>query len=269
MDVNNIYLGDSEELLKQLPDNYVDLVVTSPPYDNLRKYNGVGETWNHEKFKKIAMELVRILKPGGIIVWNVNDKTEGGSETGTSFRQALYFIDNCGLRLNDTMIWEKTNPMPQVKQPRYNQVFEYMFVLSKGTPKTFNPIMVPCKCAGQDYDSTCKNMGGENGRTEKHFKINSEKVDSNVWKFAIAQNSTSHPAVFPYELPYRHIISWTNEGDLVLDPFIGSGTTALAALDTGRNYLGFEMNEEYYELSRSRTEKRKEEIEKNYVFYEK
>ena len=246
-ELNKIYLGDSEALLKELPDDYVDLVVTSPPYDNLRKYNGIGDTWNHEKFKKIANELERVLKPGGIIVWNVNDKTEGGSETGTSFRQALYFMDECGLRLNDTMIWLKSNPMPQVKQPRYNQVFEYMFVFSKGTPKTFNPIMVPCKCAGQDYDSTCKNMGGESGRTKKHFKINKEKVDDNVWKFAIAQNHSPNPAVYPFELPKRHILSWTNEGDIILDPFIGSGTTAFAAMELGRNFLGFEMNEEYFD----------------------
>ena len=268
MDLNKIYLGDSETLLKELPDNYVDLVVTSPPYDNLRKYNGVGDTWNHEKFKKIADELARTLKPGGIIVWNVNDKTENGSKTGTSFRQALYFMEECSLNLNDTMIWEKTNPMPVVKQPRYNPVFEYMFVFSKGKPKTFNPIMVPCKCAGQNYDSTCKNIGGENGRTKKHFKINSEKVDGNIWKFAIAQNSTLHPAVFPYELPYRHIISWTNEGDIVLDPFIGSGTTALAAIDLNRKYLGFEMNEEYYNISVSRTEKLKEDKENGSVWLE-
>ena len=180
MELNKVYLGDSEALLKKLPDDYVDLVVTSPPYDNLRKYNGVGDTWNHEKFKKIANELARVIKPGGIIIWNVNDKTENGSETGTSFRQALYFMEECGLRLNDTMIWLKTNPMPQVRQPRYNQVFEYMFVFSKGAPKTFNPIMVPCKCDGQNYDSTCKNMGGENGRTKKHFKINKEKVEEKV-----------------------------------------------------------------------------------------
>ena len=254
MELNKVYLGDSEVLLKELPDDYVDLVVTSPPYDNLRKYNGVGDSWNHEKFKKIADELARIIKPGGIIVWNVNDKTENGSETGTSFRQALYFMEGCGLRLNDTMIWLKTNPMPQVRQPRYNQVFEYMFVFSKGAPKTFNPIMVPCKCAGQNYDSPCKNMGGENGRTKKHFKINDEKVDDNVWQFAIAQNKTIHPAIYPYELPYRHIKSWTNEGDIVLDPFIGSGTTALAAIDLNRNFIGFEMDEQYYMLSVDRVD---------------
>lgn len=253
-ELNKIYLGDSEALLKELPDDYVDLVVTSPPYDNLRKYNGIGDTWNHEKFKKIANELERVLKPGGIIVWNVNDKTEGGSETGTSFRQALYFMDECGLRLNDTMIWLKSNPMPQVKQPRYNQVFEYMFVFSKGAPKTFNPIMVPCKCAGQNYDSTCKNMGGESGRTKKHFKINKEKVDDNVWKFAIAQNHSPNPAVYPLELPKRHILSWTNEGDIILDPFIGSGTTAFAAMELGRNFIGFEMNEEYFNWANEKIE---------------
>ena len=129
-----------------------------------------------------------------------------------------------------------------------------MFVFSKGKPKTFNPIMVPCKCSGQDYDSTCKNMGGENGRTEKHFKINDEKADSNIWEIAVAQNKTIHPAVFPYEIPYRHIKSWTNEGDVVLDPFMGSGTTGLAALDLGRKFIGIELNEEYFELSKQRLE---------------
>lgn len=150
----------------------------------------------------------------------------------------------------------KKNPMPQVRQPRYNQVFEYMFVFSKGKPKTFNPIMVPCKCSGQNYDSTCKNMGGENGRTKKHFKINSEKVDSNIWEIAVSQNKTIHPAVFPYEIPYRHIKSWTNEGDVVLDPFMGSGTTGLAALDLGRKFIGIELNEEYFELSKRRLEEK-------------
>lgn len=146
----------------------------------------------------------------------------------------------------------KTNPMPQVKQPRYSQDFEYMFIISKGKPKAFNPIMVPCKCSGQNYDSTCKNMGGENGRVKKHFKINTEKVDSNVWRIAVAQNKTSHPAVFPYEIPFRHIKTWTNEGDVVLDPFLGSGTTALAAIDLNRKYIGIEMVPEYYNICKQR-----------------
>ena len=247
----NLLLGDAAEQLKTLSNESVDCVVTSPPYDSLRRYNGLGDTWNHDKFCKIAKELVRVLKPGGVIVWNVNDKTEKGSETGTSFRQALHFMD-LGLNLNDTMIWKKLNPLPVVKQPRYNPVFEYMFIFSKGTPKTFNPIMEPCKCAGQKYDSTCKNMGGENGRTHKTFNINKEKVMGNIWEFAVAQNSTNHPAVFPIELPLRHIKSWTNEGDIVLDPFMGSGTTGLAALELNRKFVGIEMNNEYFELSKQR-----------------
>ena len=148
----------------------------------------------------------------------------------------------------------KTNSMPQVKQPRYNQDFEYMFVFSKGKPKTFNPIMVPCKCAGQKYDSTCKNMGGENGRTHKTFNINNEKVKSNVWEIAVAKNKTSHPAVFPEQLAYDHIKSWTNEGDLVLDPFLGSGTSGIAALKLNRNFIGIEKVDEYYEISKQRIE---------------
>lgn len=247
----NLYNGDSEDILKDIPNESIDLVVTSPPYDSLRKYNGIGDTWNHNKFCAIANELYRVMKPGGVVVWVVNDKTEKGSETGTSFRQALHFMD-IGFNLNDTMIWRKLNPLPVVKQPRYNPVFEYMFVFSKGTPKTFNPIMEPCKCAGQLYDSTCKNMGGENGRTHKTFNVNKEKVKSNIWDIAVAQNKTSHPAVYPLQIALDHIRSWSNEGDVVLDPFMGSGTTGLAALELNRRFIGIEMCEEYFNLSKER-----------------
>lgn len=251
---NKIYNGDSEVVLKSFEPNSIDLVVTSPPYDNLRKYNGSAEGWNERKFQAIAKELYRVLKEGGIVVWNVFDKTENGSKTGTSLKQCLYFKE-IGFNINDYMIWEKTNAMPVVSQPRYNPCFEFMWILSKGKPKTFNPIKVPCKCAGQKYDSTCKNIGGENGRTHKIFNINKEKTDSNIWKFAVAQNKTTHPAVFPYELAYRHILSWTNEGDVVLDPFMGSGTTALACIDLKRKYIGIELNEEYCELIKERINK--------------
>lgn len=572
--LNKIFNGDARLILKQIPDSYIDLTVTSPPYDNLRKYNGIGDTWNHETFKEIANELYRVTKEGGVVVWVVNDKTENGTKTGTSFKQALYFME-VGFNLNDTMIWClsggqylyartqtkegpmsikdlvrldpntiqlwdgekwvrvlgwkqnktvnskiriqlrsgeniyctkehrwvledgrevltndlkigdilktcvlpdngkhkpiyltkdvlwliglylaegshsedtiqialnkdeekwierirktinslggtitydinnnilnircysnifnaildkylggktakdkhlkkicwelsnedlteimngyldgdgsfdeinnrwrlgftdncylerdfrvmaarlgakltllrkgsrikslnkiypslkgewrwnptnhynskkmseiilitdekmrdvekmwdievdsnehlfslasgvithncKTNPMPVVKQPRYNPVFEYMFVFSKGKPKTFNPIMEPCKCAGLNYNSTCKNMGGENGRTKKNFNINKEKVKSNIWEIAVAQNKTKHPAVFPIQIPIDHIKTWTNEGDIVLDPFIGSGTTALAAKRLNRNYIGIDMSKEYCNIA--------------------
>ncbi len=247
---NRVICGDSGQILEEFPDECIDLVVTSPPYDTLRKYNGSGMLWNREMFERIARELTRVMKPGGVIVWNVNDKTENGSETCTSFRQALYFVDECGMCLNDTMLWKKTNPMPQVKQPRYNQCFEYMFVFSKGKPKTFNPIMVPCKCAGQKYDSTAKNIDGESGRHKLSYNVNNEKVDDNVWEFAVAQNKgdKTHPAVFPIELPLRHIKSWTNEGDIVLDPFCGSGTTLIAAEQLGRKWIGIDVDQKYCDL---------------------
>ena len=259
MEINKIYHADSSEFLYELPPKTIDLVVTSPPYSDLRKYGGVGDTWNEDKFKRIALGLFRILKDGGVVVWIVNDKTENGSKTLTSFSQALYFKE-IGFHVNDVMIWCKTNPMPVVKQPRYQDVFEYMFIFSKGKPKTFNPIMIPCKCAGNDYKSTAKNIGGENGRTYKEFKINKEKVKENVWYCAIAPNKTIHPAVFPEKLIIDHILSWSNEGDIVLDPFIGSGTTALACIKTNRRYIGIEMNEEYVELTKERIKNETDKI---------
>lgn len=236
---------DCCEGVKDLIENgiKVDLTITSPPYDDLRSYLD-NNTFDEDTWRELIPLLYDVTNDGGIVVWIVNDRIKNGTKSGTSFKQVLAFMD-AGFNLNDTMIWEKTNSMPQVKQPRYNQSFEYMFVFSKGKPKTFNPIMVPCKCAGQDYDSTCKNMGGENGRTKKHFTINKNKIKSNIWKCAIAQNQTKHSAVYPIQLIIDHIKSWTNEGDIVLDPFIGSGTTALAALELNRKVIGIDIVPEY------------------------
>lgn len=248
---NTIIHGDSADILYNLPRNSVDLVVTSPPYSDLRKYGGVIDTWNENKFKDIVRGLWDVLKDGGVVVWIVNDKTEKGSKSQVSFKQALYFQE-IGFNVNDVMIWQKTNPMPVVKQPRYQDVFEYMFIFSKGKPKTFNPIMIPCKCGGQEYKSTTKNIGGENGRTYKEFNINKEKVKPNIWECAVSQNKTKHPAVFPEQLVIDHILSWSNENDVVLDPFMGSGTTALACIKTNRKYIGIELNKDYVELSKKR-----------------
>lgn len=261
LNLNEVYCGNAYEILKCIDDKSIDLVVTSPPYDNLRKYNSskLEDDWNEEIFKCIAKELKRVLKDGGVIVWNVFDKVENGSRTGTSLRQCLYFQE-IGLNINDYMIFAKTNPMPQVRQPRYASNFEFMWVLSKGKPKTFNPIMRECKCAGQAYNSTCKNMGGESGRTHKNFNINKQAVDYSIWNMAVAKNNTNHTAVYPYELPYKHIQTWTNEGDIVLDPFMGSGTTALAAIDLKRNFIGSDVSQEYVDLCHQRI---KEKIDCN------
>ena len=258
---NTIICGDSETVLKEFETESIDMVITSPPYSDLRKYgNGDNffDVWNETKFQHIASELKRVLKEGGVIVWVVNDKTDKGTKSLVSFRQALYFQE-IGLNVNDVMIWRKTNPMPVVKQPRYQDVFEYMFVFSKGKPKTFNPIMIPCKCAGQLYDSTTKNMDVETGRTHKTFNINSEKVKGNVWDIAVAQNKTGHPAVFPEQLVVDHILSWSNEGDTILDPFMGSGTTALACIKNNRKFTGIEVNKEYFDMANSRINQFKRE----------
>lgn len=237
--------GDCMLLLPELADESVDMTLTSPPYDGLREYGGCPDVG------KLASILLAKTKPGGVCVWVTDDQTAGGGETGSSFRAALAFM-GAGWLLNDTMIWRKKNPMPQVRQPRYSQSFEYMFVFSKGAPKTFDPIMVPCKCAGRRYDSTCKQIGG--GRKQKDFLINGAKKDSNVWDIAIAQNRTGHPAAFPLELAERHISTWSAPGDLVLDPFEGSGTTAVACRMLGRRHIGFELDPGYAEMARKREE---------------
>lgn len=234
-----IYNGDAAVLVPILQP--FDLVVTSPPYDNLRKYNGY--TFD---FERIAQALVGGLKPGGVIMWNVGDETVNGSESGTSFRQALHFKE-LGLNLHDTMIYHKIN-FSNPSRNRYHQMFEYMFVFSKGTPKTFNPLRDKVNkwktCFGRNTarlpDGTMvervKNVGQEFG------------MRGNVWLMnTVAQEnvceSLPHPAMMPLQMAKDHILSWSNPGDLVLDPMMGSGTTLRAAKELGRRSIGIEINE--------------------------
>ena len=239
MGVNIIYNEDCLETMKGMDDNSIDLTITSPPYDSLRVYNGYSFN-----FPQVAKSLYEVTKPGGVLVWIVGDETIKGSETGTSFRQALG-LKEAGFNLHDTMIWRKTNPMPKFKHKRYSCVFEYMFILSKGQPKTFNPIMQPNKRAGELYDYTAKLKTTGKVRKKKTFNINAEKYRDNIWEIAVARNETDHPAVFPERLVSDHISSWSNEGDIVYDPFMGSGTTAIAAKKLNRNYIGSEISSEY------------------------
>ena len=255
MEFDTIYNMDCLEGMRQIPDGSIDLIVTSPPYDNLRKYGGIGDGWNFDKFKEIAAEIARVLKQGGVCVWVVGDATIDGSETGTSFRQALYFKDECGLNLYDTMLYMKANPIPQTQQ-RYEQMFEYMFVLSKGRPKTFNPIREKCKRAGQPQQWGRTINTDE--RTVKYLRENDvqvtreTKIHGNVFTYAIGGNPTGHPAVFPEKLARDHIYSWSNEGDTILDPFMGSGTTAIACIKEKRHFIGFELSKEYFDKAQRR-----------------
>jgi site-specific DNA-methyltransferase (adenine-specific) len=198
------------------------------------------------------------LKPGGVIVWVVNDSTVDGSETGSSWSQASYF-KSIGLNLHDTMIFQKLNPIPQIYRKRYRNDFEYMFVFSKGVPKTHNAIMEPCKHAGLELNGTTyKNFSqGEQGRKKKANPVKPEKIKGNVWPYVVGkkaedQEAVGHPAPFPCELARDHILSWSNAGDIVLDPFSGSGTTAKIAKHNGRRFIGIEINPKYVEIAQKR-----------------
>ena len=257
MEIDKIYQGDCFEVLKTFEDNSIDLTVTSPPYDNLRTYGGVIDGWSFEKFQGIARELYRITKEGGVVVWVVADATIKGSETGTSFKQALYFME-CSFNLHDTMIWQKASYVP-LTHNRYEQEFEYMFVLSKGKPKTFNPIKVECKYAGTTtWGDASFHKTNDSGLIKVGKKVvNDTKIKGNVFRYDTAKASKrgeygGHPAPFPEALANDHILSWSNEGDIVLDPFMGSGTTGFVANKLGRHYIGIELNPEYVEMARRR-----------------
>ena len=240
-----------------MPDNFIDLTVTSPPYDNLRQYNGYSFD-----FENVAKELFRVTKEGGVIVWVVGDATIKGSETGTSFRQALYFKE-IGFNLHDTMIYAKNNYIP-LTHNRYEQQFDYMFVLSKGKPKTFNPIKIKCKGAGQKHNRTKSNK--ENGSSVRNRNEVTEtkqfKYKPNIWFLNVSNTKLNHPAIFPEQLANDHIISWSNEGDLVYDPFMGSGTTAKMSILNNRNWIGSEISSEYCNIIEERVKKVWEEKRK-------
>lgn len=251
-----LHLGNCAEVMKTLEPNSIDLTVTSPPYDNLRTYNGYSFD-----FETIAQELYRITKEGGVVVWVVGDATIKGSESGTSFRQALYFKE-CGFNLHDTMIYMKDNPPPVGGALRYYQAFEYCFVLSKGAPKTFNPITEPRRNKWNDKRTVrtrpvTRNKAGV--FVEKEVTVSENVKLQNVWSYTVSGGSVAeemfaheHPAIFPEALVRDHIISWSNEGDVVFDPFTGSGTTAKMALQAGRRFVGCEISEEYYDLTKRR-----------------
>jgi DNA modification methylase len=254
LEINKIYNMDNIEGMRLLDDNSIDLTVTSPPYDNLRTYKGFS--WD---FEGIANELYRVTKDGGVVVWVVGDATIKGSETGTSFKQALYFKD-IGFNLHDTMIYEK-NGMAYPDTTRYYQVFEYMFVLSKGKPKTINLLSDrKNKWGGQYTFGNTSNRQVDGTLISKgKRKIKEYGVRFNIWRINGGKSYSTkdeiaykHPAIFPEQLAQDHIISWSNEGDLVLDPFMGSGTTAKMAKLNNRNYIGFEISKDYCDIANKR-----------------
>lgn len=255
IEINHIYPMDCVAGMKLLPTGCIDLTVTSPPYDDVRKYKGYSFN-----FEEVAKELYRVTKDGGVVVWVVGDKTNNGSETGTSFKQALYFKE-LGFNLHDTMIYEKDSISFPDKN-RYYQIFEYMFIFSKGKPKTINLISDRKNKwynGKKHIKGRYRNTDGEQVRHNKQNLLKEYGVRFNIWRIPNGhQKSTldkvayEHPAIFPEKLANDHIISWSNEGDLVLDPFMGSGTTAKMAQLNNRRWLGFEIASEYVDIAKRR-----------------
>jgi site-specific DNA-methyltransferase (adenine-specific) len=246
--LDQIICGDNVEVLSTLPDECIDLVVTSPPYDDLRTYG--GHSWD---FAGVARELTRVLKPGGVIVWVVADATVDGSETLTSMRQAIHFKDVCGLNVHDTMIYKVRGTGAKGSNAAYWQAWEYMFVLSKGAPKTVNRLRMK-------RSSDWKAGGRLTAEGKQKPGLNKEPDDTcvrdNVWEYNVGaaanDDSTGHPAVFPSQMAKDHIASWSNPGDVILDPFSGSGTTCKCAKELERHWLGIEVNPAYVKISNAR-----------------
>ena len=264
MEINQIYNQSCITGMQEMDENMVDLCVTSPPYDDLRTYNDSSK-WDFEVFKEVAQGLYRVMKVGGVIVWVVGDAVIKGSETGSSFRQALYFMD-LGFKLHDTMIYEKNGTAFPARRDgnRYSQLFEYMFILSKDSkPKTANLICdKPNKWAGwQPWGKSGGTMRSKDGTlVERQQKPTPDfSPRNNIWKYNTGKGYTTkddfafeHPAMYPELLAQDHIMTWSNEDDLVLDPFMGAGTTAVISKDTNRNFIGFEIDESYYNVSQRR-----------------
>ena len=265
----DIYNEDCRDTMQRMKEEDIkaDLVITSPPYNNLRTYNH-SSTWNFDIFKEIAKLLYDITADGGIVVWVVGDATINGSETGTSFKQALYFME-CGFKLHDTMLFEKNSSSFPAKRTgnRYTQIFEYMFVFSKGKPKTAHLI-----CDKENKwknftnwgKNTNYNKNGELIQTNDIKPVPEFSPRNNIWKYTVGFNINEgkHPAVFPYQLAEDHILTWSNEGDLIFDPFTGSGTTASAALCNNRKFIGSEIDKTYFDFIPNNIQKRYERWQK-------
>ena len=253
IEINKNYNEINLETMAKMPDCFVDLTVTSPPYDGLRTYNGYSFP-----FEDIAKELFRVTKQGGVVVWVVNDSTKNGSESLTSFKQAIYF-HNIGFNVHDTMIYKKKNPIP-LTHNRYEQCFEYMFVFSKGKPKTFNPFMEDCIHAGKDIVKNRTFYQGDECKTSighKNNVISKQKIKQNIFEYSLfgGKKEFMQGAIFPEPLANDHILSWSNEGDLVYDCFMGSGIVAKMSILNNRNWIGSEISSEYCDIIEERIKK--------------
>lgn len=246
----SIYNENCLETFARMPDELLDMTITSPPYDDLRDYNGY-----HFPAEEIANGLFQKTKPGGVVIWVVGDRTLNGDETLSSFKHAFAFKES-GFRVHDTMIYAKNNPIPSDCGKRYRQCFEYMFCFSKGQPKTFNPITQAIK-QEKAFKSFRITKVGRNDLAHDHIAPKVRKAN-NIFYYNVGTSSSKdkiafeHPAIFPEQLVEDQIRSWTDEGDVVYDCFMGSGTTAKVAQILGRRWFGSEISDEYVQIAQER-----------------
>lgn len=247
-----LYLGDCRDVLPTLPK--VDAVVTSPPYDGMRNYEGSLDQWGEVAWNDIIGKLHDAVSDGGAVVWVVGDQVRDGDETGSSFMQALKFKET-GFKLFDTMIYEKAQVSPFGNQRGYAQCFEYMFVFTKGTLRTSN-ILRDRKNIRPGSQSVIAKGADADGLSKERIRkeIGEYGRRTNIWSYGVGGGETGHPAVFPLDLAKDHIFSWTKENDTVLDCFLGSGTTGVAAVQMGRDFIGIEREPKYFEIALRRIE---------------
>lgn len=250
VELNHVYCQDCVSFMKRLGEECIDLTITSPPYDDLRNYNGYSFDCD-----SIAEGLFRVTRPGGVVVWVVGDKTVKGNKTLTSFKQALVF-QKLGFNVHDVMIYKKKNT-PFMRSNAYTNCFEYMFIFSKGSPKTFHPLKEPTIRHG--YEMLVSNKKADGVNRKVLGRLNEKKVRTNIWEYAVGLGGSTrdriafkHPAIFPERLAEDHILSWSNEGDIVFDPMCGSGTTCKMARINSRNYIGCDISQEYVDLATER-----------------
>lgn len=261
----NEFLGkinndDCIKFMKKLPGNCIDLTVTSPPYDDLRDYEN-KLIWDYKAFRKVARELFRITKKGGVVVWVIGDKTDKGNKSLTSFKHALYFQE-VGFNIYDVIIYEKAGSGPPHPN-RYFNSFEYMLVMSKGKPKAINLLKdKKNSCAGMSTFGDITRREKDGSLTNKGKKvINEFGVRTNIWRYNNGKGFSTkdkvayeHPAIFPEKLVEDHIKSWSNPGDIVFDPFGGSGTTAKVSIELERKWLYVEKVKKYCDVAKRRIE---------------
>ena len=249
-----IIVGECASVMRQeFPDDCVDLIVTSPPYDDLRCYGGYDFDCD-----AIGRQMLRVLRPGGVAVWIVGERVKDG-RTCSSFEQGLAFRD-MGFRMHDLMVYQKLNT-PFMRKNAYTQAHELMFVLSKGAPTTFNPLTCPTKQTGVRMTVYGRGADGDNSK-RRPVKYAARKTRTNVWAYATGLSNTTrdkfcfgpdgHPAMFPEALARDHILSWSNPGDLVLDPMCGAGTTLKMASLHDRRWVGIEISHDYAGLAERR-----------------